>query len=154
MSATVPVDSNPTPPFSAGVAPTTAPPHRLGDEIGFTLMTSTAGYGHLYLLNASGKVVALVENLPVAAGLASVFPSPGSGFKLRASPPAGTERVLFLVTRERFAGFSGGAAASAPTPLSFTATAFVTNLNAATAKLAKDGWTLAETRIEVLPAGS
>ena len=113
-SAPIAVAHNPTPPFSAGVVPTTPPPHRLGDEVGFTMTTNATGFGHLYLLNASGKVVALVENLPVAAGVASGFPSPGSGMKLRASPPAGTERVLFLVTRERFAGFSGGAAASAP----------------------------------------
>lgn len=148
------VAHNPTPPFSAGVAPTTPPPHRLGDEIGFMMTTNTTGYGHLYLLNASGKVVALVENLPMAAGAASEFPSPGSGLKLRASPPAGTERALFLVTRERFAGFSGGAAASAPAPLSLTAAAFVKNLNAATAKLAKDGWALAETQVQLLPGGS
>ena len=152
--ATVTVAHNPTPPFSAGVVPTTAPPHRLGDEVGFTMTTNATGYGHLYLLNASGKVVALVENLPVAGGVASAFPLPGSGLKLRASAPAGTERVLFLVTRERFAGFSGGAAASAPAMLSLGAEAFAKELNAATAKLAKDGWALAETRVEVVPAGS
>ena len=148
----VAVAHNPTPPFSAGVFPTAAPPHRLGDEIGFTLTTDTAGYGHLYLLNASGTVVALVENLPVAAGVQATFPLPGGAYKLRASPPAGTERVLFLVTRERFAGFSGGAAASAPVTLGVGAAAFVKNLNAATARLASDGWALAETRLEVLPA--
>ena len=152
--AAIAATHNPTPSFSAIVAPATAPPHRLGDEIGFTMTTSTTGFGHLYLLNASGTVVALVENLPVAAGVASAFPVPGSGLKLRASPPAGTERVLFLVTRERFPGFSGGAAASVPTPLSFTAAAFVNELNATTAKLAKDGWALAETRVVVQPVGS
>ena len=148
----VAVAHNPTPPFSAGVFPTKAPPPRLGDEIGFALTTNTAGYGHLYLLNASGAVVALVENLPVAAGVQSTFPSPGGAYKLRASPPAGTERVLFLVTRAPFAGFSGGAAASAPVTLGLGAGAFVTSLNAATAGLAADGWALAETRLEVLPA--
>ena len=148
----VAVAHNPAPPFSAGVFPTTAPPHRLGDEVGFALTTDTAGYGHLYLLNASGTVVALVENAPVAAGVPATFPSPGGAYRLRASPPAGTERVLFLVTRERFAGFSGGVAASAPVTLGLGAAAFVKNLNAVTARLASDGWALAEVRLEVLPA--
>ena len=150
----VAVAHNAAPPFSAGIVPTKAPPHRLGDEVGFTLTAGTTGYGHLYLLNASGTVVALVENLPVVAGVATMFPSPGGGYSLRASPPAGTERVLFLVTRERFAGFSGGAAASAPVALSMGAQAFVKSLNAATARLGPDGWVLAETRMEVLPAQS
>ena len=85
----VAVAHNPAPPFSAGVFPTTAPPHRLGDEVGFALTTDTAGYGHLYLLNASGTVVALVENLPVAAGVQATFPVPGGAYRLRASPPGG-----------------------------------------------------------------
>ena len=148
----VAVVHNPTPPFSAGVFATKAPPHRLGDEIGFALTTNTTGYGHLYLLNASGTVVALVENAPVAAGVPATFPSPGGAYKLRASPPAGTERVLFLVTRSPFAGFSGGAAASAPVTLGLGAGAFVTSLNAVTAGFAADSWALAETRLEVLPA--
>ena len=39
----VAVVHNPTPPFSAGVFATKAPPHRLGDEIGFALTTNTTG---------------------------------------------------------------------------------------------------------------
>ena len=145
-TAIVAVAHNPTPPFSAGVL--TPPALRVGEQIEFALTTDTTGYGHLYLLNASAGVLVLVENLPVAAGVQATFPPPGGTFKLRVMPPAGTERVLFLVTRERFAGFSDGG----PVQLSLGAPEFVMELNAATSRLVSNGWALAEARLEVLPA--
>ena len=137
-------------PFSVGVIPERAPPVRIGDELGFTLSASASGYGHLYLLNASGAVLALVENLPVAEGAQTTFPAPGSGLTFRASPPAGVERVLLLVTRQPFQGFAG--AASGPVQLPIKAHAFVQSLNDATGRLPQQGWALTETRIEIVPA--
>ena len=139
-------------PFSVGVLPTRTPPVRLGDVLGFTLSTSSSGYGHLYLINASGAVLVLVENLPVAAGAQAMFPGPDKGFTFRASPPAGVERVLFLVTRQPFAGF-GGSAAGGPVQLAVRARDFIAQLNAATGQLPSQGWALAETRIEIVAAG-
>lgn len=150
------VTQNPAAPFSAGVAPIGSSPLRLGDPVSFILTTSTAGYGHLYMLNASGKVVALAENLPVAPGAHTLFPAPDAGFTIRARPPVGTDRVLFLVTRQPFPGFGGtGAAGTAGTPVTLTVQGdtFIANLNAATARLPGNGWTLAETRVEVVVAG-
>lgn len=137
-------------PFSVGVVANRAPPVHIGDELGFTLSTSATGYGHLYLLNASGAVLVLAENVPIAGGAQAAFPTPGGGFSFRASPPAGVERVLFLVTRQPFAGF--GAGASPPVQLSTRAQAFIADLNAATRQLPRQGWALAETRIEIVPA--
>ena len=137
--------------FSVGVIPTRAPPVRIGDALGFTLSASATDYGHLYLLNASGGVLVLAENLPLAGGAQTMFPSPGGGFTFRASPPAGVERVLLLVTRQPFKGFAGGAAASGPVQLAERAHDFIVNLNAATGRLPKRGWSLAETRIEIVP---
>ena len=139
-------------PFSVGVVPSRAPPVRIGDEIGFTLSASTSGYGHLYLLNASGAVLVLTENLPVTGSAQAVFPPPGGGFTFRASPPAGVERVLFLMTRQPFLGFGGGAIG--PVQLPVKAHEFVMDLNVATGKLPRQGWALAETRIEIVPAGA
>ena len=135
--------------ISARVFSTPASPLRLGESIELTLTTDTTGYGHLYLLNASGQVLALVENLPVAGGVPVTLPPPEASYKLRTTPPPGTGRVLFLVTREPFAGFSGGAA---PASIGLGAKAFMTSLNAATARLVSNGWALAETRLELLPA--
>ena len=138
-------------PFSAGIIPNRAPPVRIGDELGFMLSASATGYGHLYLLNASGGVLVLAENLPVAGGAQTAFPAPGSGFTLRASPPAGVERVLFLMTRQPFRGFGGGA--SAPVQLPVQAGDFVMQLNEATGNLPERGWATAETQVEIVPAG-
>ena len=138
---------NPAATFTVGVFPTGAASIRVGDTVGFTLYSSAAGYGQVYLLNTSGKVVALAENLPVAAGERTVFPGPGAGFVLRASPPAGVERVLFLVTRAPFAGFAEPA--SGPATLAISADAFVGSLAAAAAALPGDGWAAAETRVGI-----
>ena len=136
--------------FSVGVVPNRAPPVRIGDEVGFTLSASESGYGHLYLLNASGGVLMLAENLDVAEGAQAIFPAPESEFIFRASPPPGVERILFLVTRQPFRGFGGGA--QGPVQLPATAREFIMELNAATGKLPVTGWALAEARIEVVPA--
>ena len=136
-------------PFSVGIVPNRAPPVRIGEELGFTLSASASGYGHLYLLNASGGVLVLAENMAVAGGAQAAFPAPGGGFIFRASPPAGVERVLFLVTRQPFAGFGGGA--SGPVQLPVKAHEFVMNFNVATGKLPRQGWVVAETRVEIVP---
>lgn len=136
--------------FSVGVAPDRAPPVRLGEALGFSLSSSADSYGDLYLLSASGGVLALAENLPLAAGAQTAFPLPEAAFVFRASPPAGVERVLFLATRQPFAGFAGDAADAGPVQLPIRAQAFVERLNAATAALPAGGWALAEERIEIV----
>ena len=140
-------------PFSVGIVPDRAPPVRIGDELGFTLSSSEAGYGHLYLLTASGAVLVLAENMPLAAGAQTAFPQPDAGFRFRAQPPAGVERLLFLATRQPFAGFGGGAAAAGPVQVAVDAHAFVSRLNEATGRLPERSWALAETRIEIVDAG-
>ena len=137
-------------PFSAGIIPNRAPPVRIGDELGFMLSASDTGYGHLYLLNASGGVLVLAENMLVAGGAQTAFPAPGSGFTFRASPPAGVERVLFLVTRQPFRGFGRGA--SGPVQLPVQARDFIMELNEATGQLPGQGWAVTETRVEIVPA--
>ena len=136
-------------PFSVGIIPNRVPPVRIGDEVGFLLSASTTGYGHLYLISASGGVLVLAENLVVNDGGQTEFPAPESGFTLRASPPAGHERVLFLMTRQPFKGFGGGT--SGPVQLPLRENDFISDLNAATRLLPDSAWTLAETSVEVVP---
>ena len=138
-------------PFSVGIIPNRAPPVRIGDELGFMLSASETGYGHLYLLNASGGVLVLAENLVVTAGAQTAFPVPGSGFTFRATPPAGVERVLFLMTRQPFRGFGSGA--GSPVQLPVQARDFIMELNEATRQLPGQGWAVAEMRVEIVPAG-
>ena len=148
------VAANPAAPFTAGVGQTRPGALRLGEAIGFVLTTSAPGYGHLYLINASGSVVALAGNVRVAPDAPVLFPAPDAGFVLRATPPAGTNRVVLLVTAQRFVGLGGPTApGAAPVTLGMQADAFVAALNAATARIGAHGWTVAEARVEVV-AGS
>ena len=135
--------------FSVGVVPNRAPPVRIGEEIGFALSTNTAGFGHLYLLNASGNALVLAENLLLAAGGQTAFPPPGSETAFRASPPAGVERIIFLVTRQPFQGFGGSARLPAQLPV--TAGEFLAELNSATARMPAQGWAVVESRLEIVP---
>ena len=137
-------------PFAVGVIPTRTPPVRIGDELAFRLSTSRNGYGHVYLLNASGAVLVLAQNLPLTDGVERVFPTPGGGVALRASPPAGVERVLFLVTRQPFEGLGGSLTSGMPVQLAERAQDFILKLNAATAKLPGQDWALVESRIEII----
>lgn len=139
-------------PFSVGVIPTQAPPVRIGDKLGFWLNTSTRGYGHLYLLNATGEVVVLTQNLPLAADTETVYPDPDAEFVLRARPPAGVERLLFLVTLQPFEGF--GRDSDTPVQVAVRAAAFIRDLNAATRRLPKSGWALTESRLEIVAEGN
>ena len=143
------VGLNPTAPFSVGVVPNRAPPVRIGDELGFILSANTAGYGHVYLLTASGGVLVLGENLPVAANQQTVFPTPGGSFTFRATPPAGMERIIFMVTRQPFKGFGGGA--SGPVQRAMQPDDFLDDLNDSMEQLPENGWALAETRVEIVP---
>ena len=145
------VNYNAEAPFSVGIVPSRAPPVRIGDELGFTLSASETGYGHLYLLNASGGVLVLAENLTVIGGAQTMFPAPGSGFTFRASPPAGVDRVVLLMTRQPFRGFGGGA--GGPVQIPVKARKFIADLNAATGQLPAQGWILVETRVEIVPGG-
>ena len=135
--------------FSVGVVPNRAPPVQVGDTLGFNLSSSAAGYGHLYLLNASGAVMVLVENLPLVAGGQVAYPAPDAGFTIRANPPAGIERVILLATNQPFVGFAGGA--DGPVQLPVEASEFLEQVNSATSKLPKQGWATAEAQIETIP---
>ena len=137
-------------PFAVGVIPTRTPPVRIGDELAFRLSTSRNGYGHVYLLNAFGAVLVLAQNLPLTDGVERVFPSLGEGFTFRATPPAGVERVLFLVTRQPFEGLGGSLTSGTPVQLAERAQDFILKLNAATAKLPDQDWALVESRIEII----
>ena len=145
------VDYNAAAPFSIGVIPNRAPPVRIGDELAFLLSANATGYGHLYLLNASGGVLVLAENLPVTADRQVMFPALDDAFAFRATPPPGVERVVFMMTRQPFKGFGGSA--SGPVQLAMQPDDFIDSLNQATEQLPEQGWALAETRIEIVPSG-
>lgn len=146
------VAGNDAPAFAVGVTPTMAPPVAVGTPVGFRVSSSETGYGHLYLINADGGVMMLAENLPVAAGAQVDYPRAGDGVRIRATPPVGVDRVIFLVTRQQFVGFAGnqGATLTRPVALASTAEAFLREFNEATRSLPPAAWAVAETRVQVV----
>lgn len=148
----VDVAANAAPAFAVGVTPTMAPPVAVGTPVGFRLSSSGDGYAHLYLIGADGGVTALAENLPVEAGEQAAYPRPGAGVMLRASPPAGIDRLILLVTRQPFVGFvdAAGQTLTRPVALASTAEAFLERFNEATDALPEPSWAVAETRVQVV----
>ena len=146
------VAGNADPAFAIGVVPTMAPPLRVGALVGFRLSSSVSGYGHLYLISSSGDVTRLTENLPLAADAQTDYPRPGDGVQIRASPPAGVDRLILLVTRLPFAGFANnqGQIAASPMVLASTAEDFLREFNAATGSLPRNSWAVAEERLQVI----
>ena len=148
----VDVSANAAAAFAVGVVPTLAPPIRIGTPIGFRLSSSLAGLGHLYLIGATGTVTVLAENLPLAAGAQLEFPGPATGFTITATRPAGVNRVILLVTLDRFAGFANmqGVPLTSPLPLTLEAEEFLRRLGDATGELPGTAWATAETRVQVV----
>ena len=136
--------------FAIGIAPDRAPPIRVGEKLGFTMSANARVHGHLYLLTASGSVVVLVENLPLKAGQRVGFPPANAGYELRARPPAGQERVVFLATRQPFSGFAGGAAKDGPVQIPVRARDFISQINTATRALPANTWSIVEERLTLV----
>ena len=126
------------PPFSVSLVPTAPVPIRIGTELGFQLSSSTAGYASLYLLDPVYAVQVLAENLALASGSLEYPSSPG--FILRAAPPVGFNRVILLVTRQPFRGFSGDETLTTPVPTALDGRIFVRQLNDETSNLPGPSW--------------
>lgn len=148
----VAVTENADPSFAVGVVPMMAPPVRIGTVLGFRLSSSLDGYGHLYVISATGDVTRLTENLPLEAGAQADYPPAGDAIQLRASPPEGIERLILLVTRQPFAGFANGQGqlASRPMALASTAESFLEEFNRATDTLPSSSWAVAEERVQIV----
>ena len=136
-------------PLSVSLVPTVPVPIRVGTQLGFRLSSSTAGYAGLYLLDPVGQVSVLAENLPLAAGSLD-YPSRAHGFTLAANQPVGVNRIILLVTRQPFDGFSGEATLTSPVSLALRASEFVTELDRATALLPRASWVTDEIEIRVV----
>ena len=138
--------------FSVGLVPTVAPPVVVGTPLAFRLSSGASGFGHLYLISATGDVLVLAENLPVAAGAQVAYPRPEDGVEIRAQAPAGVDRLVLLVTRQPFVGFAGnrGETVTRPAALASTAAAFLLEFNGATRSLPAASWAAVEARVEVV----
>ena len=138
--------------FAVGVVPTLAPPVQVGTSLGFRLSSSVNGLAHLYMIASTGEVTVLAENLVLAAGSQVEYPGQQHGFSITASPPAGIDRVILLVTLEPFAGFgnSQDALLARPAALTLAAEEFLRRFDEMVRDLPGASWATAETRVQVV----
>ena len=92
----------------------------------------------------------LAENLPLGATTLTYPSPPQQNFTLAAAEPLGTNRVILLVTRGPFAGFSGDATLTRAVSLAIRGAAFVSRLNAVLATLPRSDWATDEIRVRVV----
>lgn len=120
----------------------------VGEPIRFKMVALAEGFGHLYVLSASGRTQLWMENVRVHAGVPVGFPRGGQ--IVRATPPAGDETVLFVATRSRIGGFLGGGSVSTvPFDLQYTHDTFRGALQAQLDALPRNDWAIAELHIRV-----
>lgn len=126
-------------------------PLMVGETVRLWMLSGVDGFAQLYLLRASGDVLVLAEDMPVTARVARDFPGDRDGFSLRATPPAGTDQVVLLVTRAPFAsGLAGATAQQGPTTSLLDREGFVHRLNARLAGLPTRDWATAIIPIEIM----
>ena len=135
--------------FSISLVPAVPVPIRIGTNLGFNVSSSTAGYYSLYLIDPVGEVWVLAENMPLPAGSVT-YPSLEQNFTLAAAEPLGVNRVVLLVTREPFGGFSGNATVTRAVSLAVRGGAFVSQLNAALSGLPRSDWATDEIAVRVV----
>ena len=144
------VIENRSAPFSISLVPAVPVPIRIGTNLGFSVSSSTAGYYSLYLIDPVGEVWVLAENLPLPAGSITYPSPPAQNFTLAAAEPLGINRVILLVTRDPFGGFSGNATLTRAVSLAIRGGAFVSQLNSVLATLPPSDWATDQIPVRVV----
>lgn len=145
---TVEVIAKPVSRPSVSLVPSRPAVLAIGEPFSVRLASTKKGYGHLYVLSASGKVQLWFENLPMRAHRRFSYPT--KGLALRATPPAGDETVMFVVTRHRFKGFAGRSTTRTPLALQFDHASFRSALDQKTALLKRRHWASGSIVVRVL----
>lgn len=120
----------------------------IGAPVTFEVSSSVNGFGHLYVLSASGRVQVWLENAPIAAGQRLVFPIGETGIK--AAAPSGREDLMLVVTKDRINGFFGYEGTSVPRALDYSQTSFKRKLTDKFIDLPHGQWGYARTSVEVV----
>jgi hypothetical protein len=129
---------------SSGVVP-------IGSPITFQITSSVNGYGHLYVMSASGRAQVWMENVPIAAGERLYFPTGGLGIK--AAAPAGREDLMLIVTRERIDGFFGYKSTRSPRVVEHDHQSFKQALTEKFTEMPRRQWGYARTSVRVVNRG-
>jgi len=120
----------------------------VGAPVTFEVSSSVNGFGHLYVLSASGRVQVWLENASIAAGQRLVFPTGEMGIK--AAAPTGREDLMLIVTRDRINGFFGYEGTNVPRVLDYSQAAFKKRLTERFADMPHAQWGYARTSVDVV----
>jgi len=120
----------------------------IGAPITFEVSSSINGFGHMYVLSASGRVQVWLENAPIAAGQRLLFPTGDMG--IRAAAPAGREDLMLIVTKDRINGFFGYEGTNMPRVLDYSPAAFKKKLTEKFIDMPHAQWGYARTSVEVV----
>jgi hypothetical protein len=120
----------------------------IGGWVNFGIKSSVTGYGHLYVMSASGRAQVWMENVPIIGGRRLVFPIGGIGIK--AAAPAGREDLMLIVTRKRINGFFGYDTTRTPSVVDYDHKSFKAALTAKFIDMSKRQWNFARTSVRVV----
>ncbi len=143
----------PTKPAAAAKRPEvtlrpSAPVVPVGAPVTFEVSSSVNGFGHIYVLSASGRVQVWLENAPIAAGQQLTFPIGETGIK--AAAPAGREELMLIVTMDRIDGFFGYEGTNVPRVLDYSQATFKKKLTSKFMDLPHRQWGYARTSVQVV----
>lgn len=119
----------------------------IGTPVALRMVSTADGFAGLYVLSASGRTQAWFENVPLRAGKPIVYPQ--RGVIVRATPPAGDETVIFVVSRHRLAGFAAAGENTTPLDLQYTHAGLRAAIQQKFGKLRRERWAFAEIQIRV-----
>lgn len=119
----------------------------IGEPLRFRMTSLVNGYGHLYVLSASGRAQLWFENVRLRAGQPLLFPRRGQ--TVRAAAPAGDETILFVASCQPIDGFAGKGATMTPLDLQVTHEGLRTAIDQKFGALARNDWAFAEIKIRV-----
>lgn len=142
-----PAKRRPGRPVQVSLMPIGASTTAIGEPLRFKMVSLANGYGHLYVLSASGRTQLWLENVRLRAGQPITFPRRGQ--IVRAAAPAGDETILFVASRHRFDGFAGKGVTTTPLDLQLTHEGLRTAIDQKFGAFPRNDWAFAEIKIRV-----
>ena len=119
----------------------------IGQPLRFKMVSLADGFGHLYVLSASGRTQLWLENIRIHAGRPIGYPT--SGKIVRAAAPAGDETVIFVASRKPIDGFAGVGSTLTPVDLQLSHEGFRAAIEQKFNGISRENWAFAEIRVRV-----
>lgn len=134
-------------PFAVSIMPVGRATVKIGSPLRFRMVALASGYGHLYVLSASGRSQVWFENVVIRAGRPIRYPQ--AGLVVRAAAPAGDETVIFVASRKPVDGFSGAGTQTAPIEVQASHDSFLDAIQKKFGEMPRENWAFANIKVRV-----